>query len=105
MKTIVGIFDALEQVEEASKRLAAAELDAVVIDETILEQEPGSLDPAVPALAPAATAEAVAGREPHLLPRRDKQRVIRAFRERLAEDYHLSDEVNEAYATTLAHGG
>ncbi len=108
MKTIVGIFDAnaLEQVEEAAKQLAAAELDAVIIDESILEQEPGSLDPAIPALAPAATVEAVTGREePNLLPKRDKQRVIRAFRERLAEDYHLSDEVTEAYATTLSHGG
>jgi hypothetical protein len=108
MKTIVGIFDANtpEQVEEAAKRLADAELDAVIIDESILGQEPGSLDPAIPALAPAATVEAVKGREePNLLPRRDKQRVIRAFRERLADDYRLSNEVTEAYATTLAHGG
>jgi hypothetical protein len=109
MKTIVGIFDANapEQVEEAAKRLASAELDAVIVDESILEQEPGSLNPAVPALAPAAAAaEVVEGREePNLLPRRDKQRIIRAFRERLTEDYHLADEVTETYATTLAHGG
>jgi len=106
MTTIVGIFDEPEQVEDATKRLAAAELDAVVLDETTLGQEPGSLDPVYPALVPGAAAEVVAGRvEPNLLPKRDKQSLIRAFRERLAEDYSLPDDVTAAYATTFTHGG
>jgi hypothetical protein len=106
MTTIVGIFDAPEAVEKAAERLAAGELDAVVLDETILELEPGSVDPAIPALVPGAAAEVVAGRhEPTVLSKRDKQSVIRAFRNRLGQEYDLSEEVTEAYATTLSHGG
>jgi hypothetical protein len=106
MTTIVGIFDAPEAVEKAAERLAAAEFDAVVLDESILELEPGTVDPAIPALVPGAAAEVVAGRhEPTVLSKRDKQSIIRAFRDRLGHDYDLSEEVTEAYATTLSHGG
>lgn len=106
MKTVVGIFDEPEKLEEATRRLATAKIDAVVLDETNLAQEPGSVDPVRPALVPGAAAEVVAGREePNLLPKRDKQSLIRAFRERLTEDYKLTDDVTEAYATTFSHSG
>jgi hypothetical protein len=106
MTTVVGIFDAPEDVEDVTQRLAAAELDATVLDKTSLEQEPGSLDPAVPALAPGAAAKVIAGREePTLLSKRDQQILVKAFRARLAEDHDLPDEAIEGYATTFSHGG
>jgi hypothetical protein len=106
MTTIVGIFDAPEQVEQAAKRLSEADFDAIVLDETILEQEPGSIDPTAPGLVRGVAGEVVAGRvEGNVLPRRDRQAVTKAFRERLTREYKLSDEVTDAYATTLAHNG
>ena len=36
---------AAEQVEDAVNRLATARLDAAVVDENSLAQEPGSVDP------------------------------------------------------------
>jgi hypothetical protein len=106
MTTIVGIFDAPEQVEQAAKRLAEADFDAIVLDETILEQEPGSIDPTAPGLVRGAAGEVVAGSvEGNLLPRRDRQAVMKAFRERLTQEYRLPDKVTDAYATTLAHSG
>ena len=105
MKTVVGVFDAPENVEQAARQLAVAELDAVVLDESILEQEP-SVDPAIPTLVRGAAAEVVEGRaEPTLLSKRDRQTVMRTFRERLTQDFKLPEEVSDAYTTTLAHGG
>ena len=67
----------------------------------IVKEEPGSLDPAVPTLAP----QLVLGSdEPNLLPRAGKHTIARAFKAHLA-DYHLPHEVIEAYATTFYHGG
>jgi hypothetical protein len=106
MTTVVAIFDAAEQVEDAVNRLATAGLDASVVDETSLSQEPGSIDPVGPAVVPGAAAEIVAGRdEPNLIRKRDKNALGRAFRARLDEDYGLSDDVIDAYATTFAHSG
>jgi hypothetical protein len=106
MTTVVAIFDAAEQVEDAVNRLATARLDAAVVDETSLAQEPGSIDPVGAAVVPGAAAEIVAGRdEPNLIPKRDKNALARAFRTRLDEDYGLSDEVIDGYATTFAHSG
>ena len=106
MTTVVAIFDAAAQVEDAVNRLATAGLDAEVVDETSLAQEPGSVDPVGPAVVPGAAAEIVAGRdEPNLIPKRDKNALSRAFRARLDEDYGLSDEVIDGYATTFAHSG
>jgi hypothetical protein len=69
MTTVVAIFDAAEQVEDAVNRLATAGLDAAVVDETSLSQEPGSIDPVGPAVVPGAAAEIVAGKEePNLIP-------------------------------------
>src|ERR1700704_1635342 len=106
MTTIVGIFDSAENLEEVAKRLAAAELDATILDEAILAQEPRSADPAGAVLVAGAVPEGGAGKEePNLRPRRDKHSILRDFKARLTQDYHLSDEVIEAYATTLAHSG
>ena len=68
MTTVVAIFDAADQVEDAVNRLATAGLDASVVDETSLSQEPGSVDPVGSAVVPGAAAEIVAGRdEPNLI--------------------------------------
>jgi hypothetical protein len=106
MKTVVAIFDAAEQLEDAVNRLATARLDAAVVDENSLAQEPGSVDPVGPALVPGAAAEVIAGRDaPNLIARRDKNALDRAFRARLDEDYGLPDDVIDAYATSFAHSG
>jgi hypothetical protein len=106
MTTVIAIFDAAEQVEDAVNRLATAGLDTAVVDETSLAQEPGSVDPVGAAVVPGAAAEIVAGRdEPNLIPKRDKNALARAFRARLDADYGLPDDVIEAYATTFAHTG
>jgi hypothetical protein len=104
MTTIVAIFDAAEQVDKALERLAGADLEAEVLDENTIAQEPGSIDPVGPALAPGAFAETVTGKEaPNLIPKRDRHAVDRAFRARLKRDYSLPDEAIDAYATTFAH--
>ncbi len=106
MTTVVAIFDAAEQVEDAVNRLAAADLDVAVVDEDSLAQEPGSIDPVGPAVVPGAAAEVIAGRDAsNLIPKRDKNALGRAFRARLDEDYGLPDDVIDAYATTFAHNG
>ena len=105
MTTIVAIFDSSEQVEDAVSRLAPAKLEVEVLDETNLAQEPGSVDPAGPALVRGAAVAAAAGKEePNLIPKRDKHALARAFRARLEEDYGLSDDVMDAYVTTFSHG-
>ena len=106
MTTVVAIFDAAEQVEDAVNRLATAGLDAAVVDENSLGQEPGSVDPVGPAVVPGAAAEIIAGRDAsNLIPKRDKNALGRAFRARLDEDYGLADDVIDGYATTFAHSG
>jgi hypothetical protein len=106
MTTVVAIFDAAKQVEDAVNRLASAGLDAAVVDENSLGQEPGSVDPVGPAVVPGAAAEIIAGRDAsNLIPKRDKNALGRAFRARLAEDYGLADDVIDGYATTFAHSG
>ena len=106
MKTVVAIFDSAEQVEDAVSRLAPLRLEVEVLDEMNLAQEPGSIDPAGPALVRGAAAATAAGREePNLIPKHDKPALARAFRARLDEEYGLADDVIDAYATTFGHGG
>ena len=106
MKTLVAIFDSAEQVEDAVSRLAPLKLEVEVLDEMNLAQEPGSIDPAGPALVRGAAVAATAGREePNLIPKRDKAALARAFRARLDEEYGLADDVIDAYATMFGHGG
>ena len=105
MTTIVGIFDDTSDLDRVLERLADSGVDATVYDEALLTEEPGSVDPAVPTLAPGAVPEVVLGTgEPNLLNKRDKSSVVRAFRGHLA-DYDLSEEVIEAYASTFLHSG
>jgi hypothetical protein len=106
MTTIVGIFDNTQDVDNVTKRLAAAGFDGTAVyDEAIVAEDPDSVDPAVPTLAPGSAPEVVLGSgEPNLLPRRDKHGVVRAFKAHLA-DYNLSHDVIEAYATTFEHSG
>ncbi|HEY5744306.1 MAG TPA: hypothetical protein VIS99_17410 [Terrimicrobiaceae bacterium] len=110
MTTIVGIFDDAAKLEDAAARVAASDLQAEVLDENIIAQDPGSLDPVGPTLAPVAAAtepprSEVAKNPPDLIPRGDKQSLARAFRERLSRDYALSDEVLSTYVTTFSHSG
>ena len=73
MTTVVAIFDSAEQVEDAVSRLAPLKLEVEVLDETNLAEEPGSIDPAGPALVRgAAVAEAAEREQPNLIPKRDK---------------------------------
>ena len=106
MKTVVAIFDSAEQVEDAVSRLAPLKLEVEVLDEMNLAQEPGSIDPAGPALVRGAAVAAAAGREqPTLIPKPDNPTLAREFRARLEDEYGLADDVIEAYAITFGHGG
>jgi hypothetical protein len=108
MTTIVGIFDDAGMLEKVAERLAGTGVDTAVLDEGILAQEAGSVDPLGPTLAPGST-EAIAGtagsEAPNLIRRRDKHSIDRAFKARLSKDYHLPGDVIEGYATTFAHSG
>jgi hypothetical protein len=105
MTTIVGILDSASDEDKVVERLAAAGFDGTVYDEAIVTEEPGSVDPAGPTLAGGSAPEVVLGSNaPNLIPKRDKHSIVRAFKAHLA-DYHLSDDVVEAYATTFYHGG
>lgn len=98
---IIGIFDSAWNMEQAVERLAAAGFDDTVCDEAIVKEERGSLDPAVSTLAPRLV---LGSDEPNMLPRRDKHAILRAFKAHLA-DYHLPNDLIEAYGTTFYHGG
>ena len=105
MTTIVGIFDENGDIDKVAEQLAGSGVDASIYDDSLVTEEPGSIDPAVPTLAPGAVPTVVLGaEEPNLLDRRDSDTVVRAFKRRLA-DYDLSDEEIEAYATTFLHKG
>ena len=105
MTTIVGIFDENGDIDKVAEQLAGSGIDASIYDDSLVTEEPGSIDPAVPTLTPGAVPTVVLGaEEPNLLDRRDSDTVVRAFKRRLA-DYDLSDEEIEAYATTFLHKG
>jgi hypothetical protein len=60
MTTIVGIFDNAQDVDNVTKRLAAAGFDGTAVyDEAIVAEDPDSVDPAVPTLAPGSAPEVV----------------------------------------------
>jgi hypothetical protein len=105
MTTIVGIFDDTGDMDRVAERLADSGIDASIYDDTLVTEEPGSIDPAVPTLAPGAVPTVVLGaEEPNLLSARDRDTVVRAFKRRLS-DYDLSDDEIETYATTFLHKG
>jgi len=103
--TIVGIFDNGRDMDQAVERLAAAGFDDTVYDEAIVAEEPGKLAtvapiPVVgPVLVPGAIPPQASGSVEADLPA-----IVRAFKSHLA-DYHLPEEVIEAYATTFYHKG
>ena len=85
MTTIVGIFDDTGDIDKVAERLADSGVDASIYDDSLVTEEPGSIDPAVPTLAPGAAPTVVLGAdEPNLLNTRDKDTVVRAFKRRLA---------------------
>lgn len=105
MTTIVGIFDENGDIDKVAEQLAGSGVDASIYDDSLVTEKPGSIDPAVPTLAPGAVPTVVLGPdEPNLLDGRDSDTVVRAFKRRLG-DYDLSDEEIEAYATTFLHKG
>jgi hypothetical protein len=101
----VGVFDDARDVARAAERLGAAGFeDAVVYDGTTARYEQQNAAPVGPVpvgsiLAPGSVcAEDSGSGEP------DLRTAVRAFMSHLA-DYHLPDEVVEAYATTFCHDG
>jgi hypothetical protein len=99
----VGIFDNVQDMERAVKRLAAAGFEDTVYDEAILALDAGDVAPVgpapIPVLAPGVVATEASGSvEP------DLPTIVRAFKSHLA-DYHLPDQVIEYYATTYYHEG
>jgi hypothetical protein len=98
---IVGIFDNARDLDQAVERLAAAGFEDTVYDEAIVAEEPRNIGPIPvgPVLAPGAVPAQVLGSvEP------DLSTIVRAFKSHLA-DYHLPDNVIEAYARAFYHKG
>jgi hypothetical protein len=106
MTTLVGIFDDAVDVEKAAERLAEADFECTVYDETIVAQELGEVSAARPVLAPGSAPEvALGGEAPNLLPKPDQHTLAQAFKERLAKEYGLSGPEIDAYTTTFLHNG
>jgi hypothetical protein len=93
MTTIVGIFDDAAGLEKAGKRLAGADFENTVYDETIVAEELGEAAEALRFLAPGSAPEV------------DRHTIAQAFKDRLARDHDLSTKEIDAYATTFLHNG
>jgi hypothetical protein len=102
MTTIVAIFDNARDVDQAVTRLARAGFEDTVFDEGIIAGEAHSLGLV---FAPGSAPPAVWG-APETPSRRkpSHQTIVQAFKSHL-DDYHLPDEVIEAYAMTFSHSG
>jgi hypothetical protein len=102
MTTIVAIFDNARDVDQAVTRLARAGFEDTVFDEGIIAGEAHSLGLV---FAPGSAPPAVWG-APETASRRkpDHQTIVQAFKTHLA-DYHVPDEIIEAYAMTFSHSG
>ena len=96
----VGIFDNAQDLERAVERLA----EDTVFDEEIVAQEPANAAPVGPVPVGPVLAPGVASAEVSGSVEPDLPIIVRAFKSDLA-DYHLPDEVIEAYATTFYHKG
>jgi hypothetical protein len=103
MTTIVGIFDNARDLDKAVGRLARAGFEDTVYDEAIVTGQACDVGPAVfaPGNAPAVVWGSA---EPALPPKPGQHAIARAFKADLAQ-YHLPDEMIEAYATTFFHNG
>ena len=102
MTTIVGIFDNTRDMEQAVVRLAEAGFEDTIYDDAIVAQETETGGPIVasgfaqPALASSVRSD---------LPTKPNiDTIIRAFKRHLA-NYHLPNDVINAYATTFHHDG
>jgi hypothetical protein len=102
MTTIVAIFDNARDVDQAVTRLARTGFEDTVFDEGIIAGEAHSLGLVFASgFGPPevwGTPETPSRRKP------DHQTIVRAFKSHLA-DYHLPDEIIEAYAMTFSHSG
>ena len=107
MSTVVGIFDNARDLDKAIERLAREGFEDMVYDEGIVAGEFGNTGSSVfaPGSGPAV---AWGGFEKPISPRKplkpSQHAVVRAFKDHLA-DYHLPQNVIEAYATTFYHSG
>jgi hypothetical protein len=101
---IVGIFDNGQDLDRAVERLAAAGFEDTVFDEAIVAEEPGNVGPVGPVPVGPVLAPGVVPAEGLGSVETDLPTIIRAFRSRLA-NYHLPDDVIEAYATAFFHKG
>ena len=99
MTTIVGIFDNARDLDKAVERLARAGFEDTVYDEAVVAEEPSNACLVVfaPGYAPAMVWGSA---EPTLKPKLDRHAIVQTFKAHLA-DYHLPNEVIEAYATML----
>jgi hypothetical protein len=99
---VVGIFDNAQDLERAVERLAASGFEDTIYDEAIVAQEPSNVVPVGPipvgpVLAPGVVPAEGSGKA-------DLPTIVQAFKSHLS-DYHLPNQVIEAYATTFYHGG
>jgi hypothetical protein len=96
---IVGVFDNGQDLDRAVERLAAAGFEGTVYDKTIVAEQLGKAGPVGAVLAPGVvSAEGLDSVQSDLPP------IISAFKSHLA-DWHLPDDVVEAYATAFYHEG
>jgi hypothetical protein len=102
MTTIVAIFDNARDVDQAVTRLARSGFEDTVFDEGIIAGEAHSLGLVFASgFGPPevwGTPETRSRRKP------DHQTIVQAFKSHLA-DYHVPDEIIEAYAMTFSHSG
>ena len=102
---IVGIFDNGQDLDRALERLAAAGFEDTIFDEAVVAEEPGNVGPVGPVpVGPVLAPGVVPPAEGMGSVESDLPTIVRAFKSRLA-DYHLPDDVIEAYATALYHKG
>jgi hypothetical protein len=102
MTTIVGIFDSTRDMDQAVERLAEAGFEDTVYDDAIVALEAVNVGPIVAPAPVTPVAPSIAKSDSP--PEPDFDAIVRAFKTRLA-DYHLPNEVINAYATTLYHCG
>jgi hypothetical protein len=96
---IVGIFDNSQDLERADKELAAAGFEATLYDEALVAEESSKVGP-VPVgsvLAPGGPTEDVESAQ-------FDSPAMPALKTQLA-DFHLPDDVIDAYATAFSHHG
>jgi hypothetical protein len=104
MTTIVGIFDEALDVEKSVERLAASGFEDTVYDEAIVAEHPGG-DSVRPVRAAGSGPDvALGGDAPNLLPKLDRNEIVRAFKAKLGR-YGLPQEVIAGYATAFLHNG